>query len=105
MDDNPLYDDELRAFLAAYDQPNVDPGLDPSQRLAKKVIDNNRHRNFRFELIVAREKQHLTQTQLAKIVGTTQSVIATVEGKKGNPRLDTLLKIAEALDVRLRLTP
>ncbi len=104
MSDNTIYDDQLRAFLNEYNQPQSDTTLSPNQQIERAIINNDRHRNFRFELIMAREKQHLTQAQLANIVGTTQSFIATIEGKKGNPRLDTLLKLAEALGVGLHLT-
>ncbi len=51
------------------------------------------------------EAKGLTQTDLAAAIGTSQWVISRAESRKGNPSLMTLLKIAEALDVRLTLTP
>ena len=43
----------------------------------------------------------LSQRELAELVGTTQSAIARLERGGRPPRLDTLLKIAEALDCDL----
>jgi ribosome-binding protein aMBF1 (putative translation factor) len=43
----------------------------------------------------------LSQRQLAEITGTTQSAIARLERGGRPPRIDTLLRIAEALDCDL----
>ena len=43
----------------------------------------------------------LSQRQLADLTGTTQSAIARLETGGRPPRIDTLLKIAEALDCDL----
>jgi len=43
----------------------------------------------------------LSQHDLARLVGTTQSAIARLERGGRPPRIDTLLKIAEALDCEL----
>ena len=43
----------------------------------------------------------LSQQQLAELVGTTQSAIARLETGGRPPRIDTLLRIAEALDCEL----
>jgi transcriptional regulator with XRE-family HTH domain len=43
----------------------------------------------------------LSQRQLADLVGTTQSAIARLESGGRPPRIDTLLRIAEALDCEL----
>ena len=43
----------------------------------------------------------LSQTALADLVGTTQSAIARLESGGRPPRIDTLLRIAEALDCDL----
>jgi predicted transcriptional regulator len=52
---------------------------------------------------VAEQRQHrdLSQRQLAELTGTTQSAIARLERGGRPPRIDTLLKIAEALDCQL----
>lgn len=47
----------------------------------------------------------LTQQELAERMGTTQTAISRLEGGGGGAqRLDTLLRLAEALDRGLRIT-
>ena len=48
-----------------------------------------------------RQELGLSQQQLATLTGTTQSAIARLERGGRPPRIDTLLKIAEALDCDL----
>ena len=48
-----------------------------------------------------RVEQGLSQKDLAALVGTTQSAIARLERGGRPPRIDTLLKIANALDCDL----
>jgi transcriptional regulator with XRE-family HTH domain len=48
-----------------------------------------------------RQELGLSQQQLAELTGTTQSAIARLETGGRPPRIDTLLKIAEALDCDL----
>lgn len=48
-----------------------------------------------------RQELGLSQQQLAELTGTTQSAIARLEAGGRPPRIDTLLKIAEALDCDL----
>ena len=48
-----------------------------------------------------RVAQGLSQKDLAELVGTTQSAIARLERGGRPPRIDTLLRIAEALDCDL----
>lgn len=43
----------------------------------------------------------LSQQELAELCGTTQSAIARLESGGRPPRIDTLLKIADALDCEL----
>jgi predicted transcriptional regulator len=43
----------------------------------------------------------MSQRELAELVGTTQSAIARLERGGRPPRIDTLLRIAEALDCDL----
>jgi transcriptional regulator with XRE-family HTH domain len=43
----------------------------------------------------------LSQKELAELTGTTQSAIARLESGGRPPRIDTLLRIAEALDCEL----
>ena len=50
-----------------------------------------------------RKEQGLSQAQLAELCETTQSAIARLESGGRPPRIDTLLRIAEALDCDLRV--
>lgn len=49
------------------------------------------------ELRMLRVKAGLTQSEVAKRAGVSQSLIARIEGGKVNPRVSTLLKIYSAL--------
>jgi ribosome-binding protein aMBF1 (putative translation factor) len=53
------------------------------------------------QIAKARERARLTQAQLAKAIGTTQSVISRIERADQNLTLDTLSKIAAALHSHL----
>lgn len=55
------------------------------------------------QLIQQRKQQHLSQTELAKKANMTQSVIARIESKKTVPQLDTLIRVAQALNCTLKL--
>jgi transcriptional regulator with XRE-family HTH domain len=48
-----------------------------------------------------RQAKGMSQRELAEIVGTTQSAIARLERGGRPPRIDTLLRIADALDCDL----
>jgi transcriptional regulator with XRE-family HTH domain len=50
-----------------------------------------------------RKERGLSQAELAKVVGTTQSAIARLESGGRPPRIDTLLRIANALDADLHI--
>lgn len=48
-----------------------------------------------------RRELGLSQVELARLTGTTQSAIARLESGRRPPRIDTLLAIAAALDAEL----
>jgi transcriptional regulator with XRE-family HTH domain len=48
-----------------------------------------------------RRARDLSQAELASLVGTSQSAIARLESGGRPPRIDTLLRIADALDCEL----
>jgi DNA-binding XRE family transcriptional regulator len=54
-----------------------------------------------------RQQVGLTQKELAHLTGTTQSAIARLERGGRPPRIDTLMRIAEALhcELEVRLEP
>lgn len=59
------------------------------------------------EVADRRQSLGLTQKELAHLTGTTQSAIARLERGGRPPRIDTLMRIADALDCDLivRLEP
>lgn len=54
-------------------------------------------------LIEIRRSKGMTQKELADAACLTQSVIARFESKKAIPQLNTLLKVAAALDCDLQI--
>lgn len=61
------------------------------------------YRAFGERIAQERSRRSLSQRELAELTGTTQSAIARLEGGSRAPRLDTLLRIANALDCELEL--
>jgi ribosome-binding protein aMBF1 (putative translation factor) len=53
------------------------------------------------QVVAQRRARDLSQQELAELCGTTQSSIARFERGGRPPRIDTLLRIAEALDCEL----
>jgi transcriptional regulator with XRE-family HTH domain len=53
------------------------------------------------EVATQRKARGLSQQELADLCGTTQSAIARLESGGRPPRIDTLLRIANALDCEL----
>lgn len=56
-------------------------------------------------LIEQRHNKGMTQKELAEAASLTQSVIARLESKKATPQLDTLIKVATALDCNISVIP
>lgn len=52
-------------------------------------------------VIEARNRAGLTQQQLARKMGTTQPVVARLEGGRGRPSMRTLKRLADATGSRL----
>lgn len=76
-----LKDPELRAEYEA---------LEPEFALASALIE-------------ARSRAGMTQEQVAKAMGTTQAVIARLEGGRVKPSTRTLERFAKATGTRLRI--
>lgn len=55
------------------------------------------------QIIQARHELHMTQSELAKKVGTQKSNISRLESGNYNPSLDLLTKISEALGKTLSI--
>jgi len=76
----------------------------PLERLRERIVTGERGWFFAAiadKVAERRVAKGLSQRELAELVGTTQSAIARLERGGRPPRIDTLLKIAEALDCEL----
>ncbi len=62
------------------------------------------HEDMLDALIAARLKRHLTQKQLARLLGSTQSWISSFENGRVNPSLGFLLKYTRILGKKLTIT-
>jgi transcriptional regulator with XRE-family HTH domain len=69
--------------------------------------EGERWRAIADQVVAQRHARGLSQQELAELCATTQSAIARIERGARPPRLDTLLRIATALDCELevRLRP
>ena len=56
-------------------------------------------------MVAQRHTLGLSQRDLAKICGLPQSSVARIESFKTTPNLDTLLKIMNALKLKINITP
>lgn len=48
------------------------------------------------------KKRGMTMSELASIIGTTQTSISRMLGENGNPTYETLMKVSEALGVEIQ---
>lgn len=89
---------DLNARIAeTFKDPNVE----------KRYLRTSALYRLAAEVLLLRKQRGLTQKELAEKVGTTQAVISRLESASVKPSLETILKIAEALDaaVDVRLLP
>ncbi len=97
--------------MSSYDEEVKQLKADAEAEFQKIVAKANRRSDpFRAEremllwqLVKARLHKHLSQSTLAKQIGTQQSTISRLENGRSNPSLRTLLAITRALDVDLVL--
>ena len=89
---------------------------DLKTRIAEKFNDKNFEKKYHRtatlyrlagRVLLLRKQRGLTQKELADKVGTTQAVISRLESASVKPSLETILKIAEALDavVNIQVLP
>lgn len=72
----------------------------------RKAMEESRVENELADTIIeARLTAGFTQAQLAKKIGTNQASISRLENGEANPRLSTLKKLADVLNVELKVTP
>jgi predicted transcriptional regulator len=78
----------------------------PLERLHERIVAGDRGWFFAqiADRVAARRiEMSMSQRELAGLCGTTQSAIARLERGGRPPRIDTLLRIAEALDCDLHV--
>ena len=76
----------------------------PLERLHERIVAGDRgwfFANIADKVATRRVDMKLSQRELAELCGTTQSAIARLERGGRPPRIDTLLRIAEALECEL----
>jgi len=76
----------------------------PLERLHERIVAGDRgwfFANIADKVAARRLEMKLSQRELAELCGTTQSAIARLERGGRPPRIDTLLRIAEALECEL----
>jgi predicted transcriptional regulator len=78
----------------------------PLEKLHERIVAGDRGWFFAAiadKVAARRTEMNLSQRELAELCGTTQSAIARLERGGRPPRIDTLLRIAEALDCELHV--
>jgi transcriptional regulator with XRE-family HTH domain len=55
------------------------------------------------QVVAYRDRYDLTQTQFAELLGMKQPAIARLEAAEHNPGIETLVKLATALDIELNI--
>ncbi len=55
------------------------------------------------QIIEARKAQNMTQSELAKLVGTQKSNISRLESGNYNPSLDFLIRVANSLGKNIKI--
>ena len=78
----------------------------PLERLHERIVAGDRgwfFADIADKVASRRLEMSLSQRELAELCGTTQSAIARLERGGRPPRIDTLLRIAEALDCDLHV--
>ena len=78
----------------------------PLERLRERIVAGDRGWFFAAiadKVSERRVAMNMSQRGLAELCGTTQSAIARLERGGRPPRIDTLLRIAEALDCDLQV--
>jgi predicted transcriptional regulator len=91
--------------MAARQRPRPRPeDKRPLERLHERIVAGDRgwfFADIADKVSARRLDKNLSQRELAELCGTTQSAIARLERGGRPPRIDTLLRIAEALECEL----
>ncbi|MEX2211873.1 MAG: helix-turn-helix transcriptional regulator [Gaiellaceae bacterium] len=89
--------------MARIDRRRLRPLEHIRERLDHSDPDREAYAAIAAQVTDQRLARRLSQKELAELCGTTQSAIARFEAAVRPPRLDTLLRIARALDCELEV--
>ena len=86
------------------ERPSDEPTIERLRQRLARVGDSGWFFAQIAEQVAERRRElGLSQKQLAELTGTTQSAIARLESGGRPPRIDTLLRITNALDCELEV--
>lgn len=74
-----------------------------NQEIKKHYNEYGKQLEIAYMILELRKKENLSQVELAKKIGTTQSNIARMEAGEQNFTIDTLQKISSALKRDLKI--
>lgn len=89
--------------MKAKQQEKVQPAI-KIHKMEEKRLLGDEGAEFIENLIRKRKKLGITQENLAEMTGLNQAAIGRLESMKTNPTLKTVLKILNALDMKLMIT-
>jgi len=93
--------EELRRTAVPWSELEAELMLDPEFR---KIVEARRPEfELRSALVAERIKGEVTQEEIAKRAGTTQSAIARFESGRTSPTLGFMQRLAEALGKKLEI--
>ena len=75
-----------------------------NKEFKKAFEEEGRRLEIAYKIFQLRKRKKLSQKELARKLDTTQSVVARIEAGQQNFSIDTLEKIADALDSRLNIS-
>ena len=81
----------------------LDPRYTESELLELEKIQS--HINVARAVLETRISKGMTQEEVGRAAGTKQSRISEIEALKGNPRFDTLDRVARVLGLMIALVP
>jgi DNA-binding XRE family transcriptional regulator len=82
----------------------IDSELRSDAQLRREVEETLNQMRIEQDLATLRERRHMSQSQLAKLLGVSQPAIAKLEsGKAKNLELRTLVRYATVLGARVRV--
>lgn len=70
---------------------------DPAYAQAVAEVEADERERVADQIVALRVRADLTQAEVAKLAGTTQAVVSRLEAAVGNPKLETVSRVLQAL--------